>query len=33
MTKLGTEVPAALETAGARAKLDAIDASKLLLMD
>lgn len=31
MTKLGTEVPAALETAGARAKLDAIDASKLLL--
>ena len=31
MTKLGTEVPAALETAGARAKLDAIDASKVLL--
>jgi len=31
MTKLGTEVPAALETAGTKAKLDAIDASKLLL--
>jgi DNA recombination protein RmuC len=31
MTKLGTEVPATLETAGAKAKLDAIDASKLLL--
>lgn len=29
--KLGTEVPAALETAGTKAKLDAIDASKLLL--
>lgn len=31
MTKLGTEVPAALETAGTRAKLDAIDAGKALL--
>lgn len=31
MTKLGTEVPAALETAGQKAKLDAIDASKVLL--
>ena len=31
MTRLGTEVPAALEAAGAKAKLDAIDASKLLL--
>ncbi|WP_428484878.1 DNA recombination protein RmuC [Rhodopila sp.] len=31
MTRLGTEVPAALETAGAKAKLDAIDASRLLL--
>jgi DNA recombination protein RmuC len=31
MTKLGTEVPATLEAAATRAKLDAIDASKLLL--
>jgi DNA recombination protein RmuC len=31
MTRLGTEIPAALEAAGAKAKLDAIDASKLLL--
>jgi DNA recombination protein RmuC len=31
MTKLGTEVPAALETAGAKAKAEAADASKLLL--
>jgi DNA recombination protein RmuC len=31
MTRLGTEVPAALEAAGTKAKLDAIDASKLLL--
>lgn len=31
MTKLGAEVPAALETAGAKAKLDAIDAGKVLL--
>ncbi len=31
MTKLGAEVPAALETAGARAKAEAADASKLLL--
>jgi DNA recombination protein RmuC len=31
MSKLGTEVPAALETAGVKAKLDAIEASKLLL--
>ncbi len=31
MTRLETEVPAALENAGTRAKLDAIDASKLLL--
>jgi DNA recombination protein RmuC len=31
MTKLGTEVPAALETAGAKAKAEAVDASKLLL--
>lgn len=31
MTKLGSEVPAALAAAAAQAKLDAIDASKLLL--
>ena len=31
MIKLGTEVPAALEAAGTKAKLEAIDASKLLL--
>jgi DNA recombination protein RmuC len=31
MTRLGTEVPAALETAGAKAKAEAADASKLLL--
>jgi len=31
MTKLGAEVPAALEAAGTKAKLDAIDASKVLL--
>ena len=31
MTKLGTEVLAALETAATKAKLDAVDASKLLL--
>jgi|GEM_PF-239472 len=31
MTRLGTEVPAALAAAGTQAKLDAIDASKLLL--
>ena len=31
MTRLGAEVPAALETAGAKAKADAADASKLLL--
>lgn len=31
MTRLGTGVPAVLETAGAKARLDAIDASKLLL--
>ncbi len=31
MTKLGTEVPATLAAAGTQAKLDAIDASKILL--
>jgi DNA recombination protein RmuC len=31
MTKLGTEVPASLETAGAKAKAEAADAAKLLL--
>ena len=31
MTRLGTEVPAALETAGAKAKAEAADASRLLL--
>ncbi len=31
MTRLGTEVPAALAAAGTQAKLDAIDASKVLL--
>ena len=31
MTKLGSEVPAALDAAGAKAKVDAMDASKLLL--
>jgi DNA recombination protein RmuC len=31
MTKLGTEIPSALDAAGANAKLDAIDASKLVL--
>jgi DNA recombination protein RmuC len=31
MTRLGTEVPAALEIAGTQAKLDAIDAGKVLL--
>ncbi len=31
MTRLGTEVPAALAAAGTQAKLDAIDASKILL--
>jgi DNA recombination protein RmuC len=31
MTKLGTEVPAALETAGAKAKAEAADANRLLL--
>jgi DNA recombination protein RmuC len=31
MTKLGTEVPATLAAAGAQAKLDAIDANKVLL--
>jgi DNA recombination protein RmuC len=31
MVKLGTEVPAALEAAGIRAKIDAIEASKMLL--
>jgi DNA recombination protein RmuC len=32
MTRLGTEIPAALETAGAKAKAEAADASKLLLL-
>ncbi len=31
MTRLGTEVPATLETAGSKARVDAIEASKLLL--
>ncbi len=31
LTRLGTEVPAALEAAGTRAKLDAIEANRLLL--